>query len=333
MRKTFLAIMAFFAIGNLYAKVPVKSVVEHFTNTKCSICANRNPGFFSNLNSTTGFYHISIFPSAPYSSCPLSIQNKIDADARTNFYSVYGGTPRLVINGSVIPSSANYALPALFTPYQNLTSSFQIKAVDVKFGVDSIQTMVTIIKVDTSSMLTAKLFVGLFEDTVFINGGNGETKHYNVFRKASTTPQGNLITLPALVGDSVVLKFSSMVNIVWDFNRIYSFALLQNPTSQQLIQSEKSTLASASTGINSNMMNALNISVFPNPCAEYLKINAPQSGNYTLEIFATDGKKMLTKTFENSTTIQTVNFPIGTYILKTTNQNHQSNIQKIYVTK
>jgi hypothetical protein len=33
-----------------HAQVTKKIIVEHFTNTKCSVCASRNPGFHTNLN-------------------------------------------------------------------------------------------------------------------------------------------------------------------------------------------------------------------------------------------------------------------------------------------
>ncbi|MEY2829046.1 MAG: hypothetical protein RIQ33_904 [Bacteroidota bacterium] len=332
MKKITLLSVLFIVHLFVQAKVPLKSVVEHYTNTKCGICANRNPGFNTNYNnSVSGILRLSIHPSSPYAACPLSMQNKMDNDARTNFYTIYGGTPRLVINGSVIPSSANYSLPSLFTPYQNLTSSFELKMMDIKFGTDSIHSMITIKKVDTSSLSAALLFLGLVEDTIFVNGGNGETEHYNVLRKAVTAPQGLSISLPINVGDSITFQYSTNANVVWNFGRIYSISLLQNSLTKELIQAERTMADASTTGINNTTMNSLNLSVYPNPCTNILKLYSTEKGNLTTELFDMTGKKKISKTFSRNEFIDVSALPSGIYILKTTHQNNKTNFQKVYV--
>ncbi len=181
------------------AQVPLQSVVEHFTNTKCGICTNRNPGFYSNLNSTSGVLHLSIHPSAPYATCALSQQNTVDNNAHTNYYGVYGSTPRLVINGDVISTSANYSASSLFTPYLGLTSSFSLKSSQTLVGTDSVRSTIVIKKAAASTTTTASLFIDLAEDTVFFNGGNGEVTHYNVLRKSPSTASGITVTLQSMI--------------------------------------------------------------------------------------------------------------------------------------
>ena len=117
----------------LLSQVPKKTIVEHFTNTKCSICASRNPGFYTNLNNQPGVLHLAIHPSSPYNGCQLYQQNSSENDARTNYYGVYGGTPRLVINGSVISVNANYSDNSMFTPFLQQTSPALIKINQIKF--------------------------------------------------------------------------------------------------------------------------------------------------------------------------------------------------------
>ncbi len=51
-------------------------LVEHFTNTLCSICASRNPGFYQNLQSQQDVLHIAYHPSSPYAACVLNKQNR-----------------------------------------------------------------------------------------------------------------------------------------------------------------------------------------------------------------------------------------------------------------
>ena len=125
-------------------QVPKKVVVEHFTNTKCSICASKNPGFYTNLNNQTGVIHVAFHPSSPYAACALSMHNPVENDGRTNYYSIYGSTPRLVIQGVVISSGANYSSPSIFTPYLGQTSPASIKIYQYKYGTDSIRSRVVI---------------------------------------------------------------------------------------------------------------------------------------------------------------------------------------------
>lgn len=223
---------------SLSAQVPQKVVVEHFTNTLCSVCASRNPGFNSNLNNQSGVIRLSVHPSSPYSACLLNQHNVADNDGRTNFYGIYGSTPRLVIQGTNIPTSANYSASSLFTPYIGQTSPASIRINQTRFGNDSIRAEI-IIKTEAAHNLgNLALFVALAEDTVFYNAPNGEIRHYNVLRKALTTVSGVSLSLPANVGDSVVFTFSSPNNPAWNFMRINTFAILQEAGNKAVVQAE-----------------------------------------------------------------------------------------------
>tara|TARA_B110000285_G_C15096412_1_gene602244 strand:+ start:1583 stop:1825 length:243 start_codon:yes stop_codon:yes gene_type:complete len=74
-----------------------KVLVEHFTYTRCSVCASRNTGFITNLNAQSDVVHISYHPSSPYSNCQFNQYNLQENDDRTKYYGVFGSTPRLVI--------------------------------------------------------------------------------------------------------------------------------------------------------------------------------------------------------------------------------------------
>ncbi len=63
-------------------------VVEHFTNTRCGICASRNPAFKENVANHPKVLSITIHPSRPYSSCELHKHNPGDNDSRTNYYDI-----------------------------------------------------------------------------------------------------------------------------------------------------------------------------------------------------------------------------------------------------
>ena len=166
MKKTFTlsSIAILISCQLAFSQVPQKAVVEHFTNTNCGVCSSRNPGFYTNLNAQPNVLHLAVHPSAPYASCLLYQQNTVANNARTNYYGVFGSTPRLVINGNVISSSANYSSPAIFTPYLGLTSPASIRIVQEKFATDSIRSTI-IVKTEAVNTLGAlSLFVALAED-------------------------------------------------------------------------------------------------------------------------------------------------------------------------
>jgi len=301
-----------------FSQVPKKAVVEHFTNTNCSICATRNPGFYTNLNAQTDVLHLAIHPSSPYPNCLLHQQNATANDARTNYYGVYGGTPRLVINGTVISASANYSSSTIFTPYIGLTSTASIRIEQEKFATDSIRTTIIIKTEATNTLGALTLFVALAEDTVFYSGGNGEPLHFDVFRKSLTNTTGDAVTLPATVGDSVVFAFSSLANPIWNFSRIYTLAILQETTSKNLVQTEAvpASAGVATTGISSSPLEWAGVRIFPNPADKFITIQLVESESATVSLITLEGKLVMQKALtqlENRIDISA--FPKATYIL------------------
>lgn len=320
MKKLFFLLIIFtvhFSSFNSSAQVPKKIVVEHFTNTKCSICASRNPGFYTNLFSQTDVLHLSIHPSAPYSGCLLYQQNATDNDARTNYYGVYGGTPRLVINGNVISNSADYSNSNIFLPYQLLTTPASIRIVQEKFGSDSIHSTVIIKAEATHSLGNLSLFVSLAEDTVFYTGTNGESLHYNVFRKSLTAPIGMSVTLPAAVGDSVMYVFSSASNPLWDFSRIYTLAILQDSATKDLVQAERASVndTAVANGIwefDSDCM----LQLYPNPVSSWLTVPFSGASTALVSIYSLNGELVFQKEVSSAQPhIFLQELPSATYVL------------------
>lgn len=290
----FVALLFFNLPAN--AQVPKKVIVEHFTNTVCSICASKNPGFYTNLQNQKGVIHLAVHPSSPYSSCILNKQNVTENDARTNYYGVYGATPRLAIEGVVISSNANYSSASIFTPYLGQTSPASIKIYQRKFGTDSIRTKVVVKTEATHALSNLKLCVFLAEDTIFYVSPNGETKHFDVFRKSLTGITGVSITLPATVGDSVVYIKSSAASTAWNFPRIYSLAILQDGTSKAIIQCEsvpakKNDIA---TEIEKESMDNANVDVFAvNQMITIKQKTAIENSNFSL--YDISGRMLLEK--------------------------------------
>jgi hypothetical protein len=292
-------IILFFAVavqaGFAQGQIALRPVIEHFTNTKCGVCASRNPGLTANLTNNPDVTHVSIHPSAPYATCFLSQHNTAANDARTNFYDLYGGTPRIVINGSVIPGNVSYTSGTLFTPYQALTTAFDVEVLQQKTDDGQLKTRVAVKKVSASTLSAALLFVGVVEDTINQNGGNGEQFHHNVLRRALTDAAGLSISLPDAVGDSAVFNYTTAMHTAWQPQRMYSLAILQQ-TDKVVLQTGKTTTASTDlsdyTNTSQSDANRLRARVWPNPVQETLQIVLELPMRTTLTVFDALGRQV-----------------------------------------
>lgn len=301
-------------------------LVEHFTNTLCSICASRNPGFYQNLQSQQDVLHIAYHPSSPYAACILNKHNKTENDDRTIYYGVYGGTPRLVINGVVQSSSTNYASAAIFNPFKNITADVLLKANQVIVG-DSIKSFVTIKRLTNQALSNLKLQILYVEDTLFYNAPNGESKHFDVFRKSASGWQGLTVNIPAQINDSVVIQTSTAINTAWNKDRIYTLAFLQNTDNKQIINTSKS-VGSDKIGTSIEKVNALLAKVYPNPFADVLQIDLVKPMTSYLKILNRLGEVVFTTTLISSKSIDISHLPQGIYFLSIENE-HEKFIQKI----
>lgn len=302
---------------SLNAQVPRKVIVEHFTNTKCPICKNRNPGFYANLSTQPGILHLAVHPSSPYSSCILSQQNQPDNDDRTKFYGVYGSTPRLVLQGTAIPSNADYNSSALFAPYLNKTSPIQLTILQTKYASDSIHVKIKIKAVADNTLGSLKLFGALAEDTIFYASPNGEKEHYDVYRKSLFGSTGITVSVPGVSGNEIVYEVTSPSNALWVFSRIYVLALLQDPVTKEVIQAEATNPSDndITTGTKFNEIE-LAAKVYPNPARSILNIELEHGESSTAILRSLDGKLIRKEQFSGSLILDVQNLPKTTYLLE-----------------
>ena len=259
--------------------------------------------------------YISIHPSSPYATCILSQQNTSTNDARTRYYNIYGSTPKVEINGNLVPVSANYGDSSIFNGQKNLTGPLSMRMQQYKYGQDSIKIRVTVVKHDLSSAKPL-LFIGLAEDTVFVNGGNGEPEHYNVLRSALTIVEGEALGNLVNVGDSVVVERTAGFQGIWDANRVFGFALVQDSASKQLLQSVNSTPKTndLNTGIN-NITSTPLFNIYPNPSSSSVTVTSAVNGNLHLQLRNLYGQVLKDITLNHTTEIDISNLAQGMYLL------------------
>lgn len=302
------------------AQVPKTIVVEHFTNSRCSVCASQNPSFYQILRNNPQVKHIAFHPTSPYVNCQLAQHNAVENDARTNYYGLYGSTPKLAIQGANISYNPNpYQNAALYSSYQGQTSAFSLKTSQQK-TTDSIYLRVVVRTEASHSLSTLRLYAGVAEDTVFFASPNGETIHHDVFRRSFFGPQGLIVTPAASVGDSVVLESKLRYHPVWNVNRIFSFALLQNATTRVLEQagftepSDNELITKGNTLLSETPCFVL----FPNPSALSTVVRFEREGYRRIQILSGLGNVLLSTSTMRAEIEIGRNLPPGLYWVQVT---------------
>jgi hypothetical protein len=295
------------------------SIVEHFTNSNCGVCANTNPSIYTTLNNNPNVLHITFHPSSPYANCVFSAQNPIENDARTNYYGIYGSTPRVVANGAVINTTS---LASNLSAAASAKTSFKLNATQ-KFYNDSVEVIVVIKKIELDSNTSALLFVGAKQDSIMQTSGNGESLHQDVFRKALTQPIGNSINLPLAVNDSLILKYNYKVNASWNAFNMQSIAILQQTNKSLLNAAQSINLNTPPTPIPAAISNIEKSSnIFPNPANQFIQIDKWASYRM-LRIYNAVGQIVLATEKLNSK-ISVENLPSGFYNLQLIGERYNS---------
>ena len=326
MKKILLSVLTIAISLFAQAQIAKTNIVEHFTNSNCSICASQNPSVYSTLGSNPDVLHITFHPSSPYASCVFSMANPTENDARTNFYNIYGGTPRLVVNGNVTTTSN---LSSTLTNLNTSLTNYLVYATQQMITPDSIWLNVVIKKIASDTMTQALLFVGAKQDTIIQTTGNGESIHQDVFRKGLTNMNGNTINLPSNINDSTLFTFSYNVASTWTVSRMQSIVILQDLNKQVINSAESTNVQSIPTTVLENTFEELN--VYPNPSSDNLFIRSKNS--YTsYKIVSLQGQLIAHGNLINNQ-ISIVQISNGTYFLQLASNGNSPLISKIQIQK
>ncbi len=316
MKQKFLLVFGLFLCTQIFSQSPRTIVMEHFSNTRCGICASRNPGFYSVLSNYPQVLHIAYHPSAPYSQCYFSLQNVSENDARTNYYNTYGSTPDYFLNGKQLPGANPAINNTTIDTALNQTSPIEIRATEELIGSDSVKVTVVVRTTGVTAISTVRMFAGVAENPVNYNAQNGETVHHDVFRKALTTAAGNQFALPAL-NDSAIFEFTYAIKNDWNANNIYTLALIQRDDTKEVLNAAKSMRA-ISTSIND--VNEDGFGVYPNPAAEKLRITSYKlQTEQPITIFDLSGRQILEQRISKNE-IDVSQLEKGVYFVKINNR-------------
>jgi len=296
MKKRFSLIALSFAFLSLGAQSTPKKYVllEHFTNSRCGICAGKNPAFYSLIHQyPDDVRHLSIHPSIPYNDCKIYLANPTQNNTRTAVYGI-NGTPRVALNGMLVPVSSQ------LLPAATLQAAFGQEspiAIEVQEGGSSPNKTASV-TVRTYGDVPAgpyKLFVAVAESTVNYASPNNETKHYDVFHAMLTNIDGDAITLPA-VGASASFNFSythTMPN-GWtsNFDSLYVLAFVQHATTREVLNSG-TRFDPVFTGTDEATV-PKSVRIQPNPVTDEASILLPDEEILHVEVFSVGGLQVRT---------------------------------------
>lgn len=208
-------------------EAPKYLMAEHFTNTLCSICPSRNPGFFGRKAEYPGWIHIiSYHPAVPYPTDIFNNQNPTENEARRAHFNV-NATPQAFLYGVRSNKGADLLPTATIEANYQQTSPFHL-SVSQQIVDNTLQTSV---EIETFKAYTPtesgnyRLYVAVIEKVIDYNAPNGEQKHDDVFRKMLTDVSGDVIAV-APVGASVGGNFQISIDSNWNTDELAVVAFL-----------------------------------------------------------------------------------------------------------
>lgn len=302
---------------SIYAQTPKATIVEHFTNTVCGICANNNPFLFSNLDNHPDVIHLSYHPSSPYPSCEFNQVDVAANDGRVQHYGQYGSTPKIMVNGTDLYTGSNFSNSQIYEDLAGQTSPFEI-SVEQLYGVNSpFVSEITIKTTESHSLENLKIYVAISEKTVSYDAPNGENTHYNVFRTAHTSSDGDDISISQVPEDSMSLTYSYMSDdglfIGFDTYEFTTTVIIQDANTKEVYQAFQSN-----TGFDSSVsieeLNSPFINLYPNPSSDYISIDINEP--FEINILDLNGRFIFSESLMPSESINIKSLSTGSYLLE-----------------
>lgn len=318
MKKLLLVLVACAGSLALSAQTLAKKyvLIEHFTNSRCSVCASKNPGFYNLINDyPEDIHHISIHPSVPYNTCIFYLANPSENNARTSFYNV-SGTPQIALNGTLNQTSGLLLSVPVLESYLNQTSPVAIEVTETG-TTDRVATVKvrSIANVPTGNY---KIYAAVVEKTINYNAPNGEAVHHDVFRKMLPGIDGQPI-VPAAAGQSITTTFSYSLG-TFSPTETYVVAFLQNTLTKEILNSGTrfDPLFTAAHEAAPQQ-----ITLQPNPAQDVAIAQLGDDQAESVEVFSMSGL-LVSNTFtaeQNTVTLPTATLAAGVYFVKIRGKN------------
>ncbi|MBP6809954.1 MAG: Omp28-related outer membrane protein [Saprospiraceae bacterium] len=290
-------------------------LIEHFTNSNCGNCPNRNPAFFNLIGQAQyadDVHHVAVHPMFPYPQCVFYQANTTENTAWASLNAIQG-TPTIVLNGAKQNPSNPILTEAKLQTYLGQTSPLYVQ---VSESGPSTARLVNV-KAKALGEIPAgnyKIFVAVLEKTINQTTGNGESVHHNVFRKMLSAVTGDSFTAPT-VGETAEFNFEYSIANNWNANEVYVLAFIKEVDTKQVLNSG-TRFDPALSGIGEAA--ATQIQISPNPSSDFAWVELADDVAQTVEVFAATGQRV-SVSFENqgnALSIATASFAPGIYFVK-----------------
>ena len=224
-------------------------LLEHFTNTRCSLCPGRNALLFNFIGQNPqAFHHISYHPSVPYNNCFLYQHNTAGNLVRQTDYQV-NFTPQSYLNGRRAFTGTSLLNPDSLAAVSGLLAPVRLDT-DLRLQEALPKVIVIADKLDPAFTDGHRLFVALVEADVFYNAPNGETHHRNVFRQWLTPDSGHVLQFGANNQFFWLQDFT--LNAAWNPEKMFALAFVQSANGAAILQSGASYDVRASVSVQGN---------------------------------------------------------------------------------
>lgn len=297
---------------SVFAQQVQKTVVaELFTNTRCGICANRVPGFKSQLQDYGDqVLLLSFYSAAPYPSCVLHQEAKVVNDSRVSNYNV-SGSPLLYLNGERAPTSVWTNPQAAIDAFTGQTTTFEITSSLTTDG-NLYSVAIELIQHETfEPYQETVLQVFVIEKNVTAGNLANYMEHTNVVR-AQLTPASGLVYQPT-AGMNQLFTYDFEIQPFWDESEIAVIAFLQGADSEIY----NASMAEPTISNISQFEKRPVYRIFPNPAADYLYIQSENRLTKTIGIYNLLGALVFTDSFnEREKKVLLSEFPRGLYLLR-----------------
>lgn len=324
MKKLYILLFAFLALSlNSEAQNGVKKYIllEHFTNTNCSICASRNNTFFNLIdNYPKDVHHIAYHPPFPYIQCIFYQFNTAGNMARTDYYNILG-TPEVLMWGKEPTPPGGLIVQEALENGLGQTSPLEVIVVEEGNVFRTVK-----IEVKTWGDIPAgnyKLHVMVAEQNILYNAPNGETEHHNVYRE-SLQSNGGISFTPAPVGESVNFEYGFPIDFEWFEEETYVLAFVQNDDTKDIINSGTKFDERNTTSLTT-LANTKSLRLSPNPVQDQLFVDFGQAINSTasLKIYDTQGKLLMVQQVAEGiqqTQVNVAGLPEGVLLVQLENE-------------
>ncbi len=321
MKSIFTFLFATIFMSSIFSQVEKTVIVEHFTNTKCGICASKNPAFYAVLDSYPNVLHIAYHPSSPYPACIFSQHNPVENDARTNYYGIYGPTPLVVLQGEVLGIQSPMIKPEQVENELGQESDFSISIQHILTSENTIEVTILIERVSGNGSEDISFYAVLVEKEIAYNAPNGENLHHDVFRLVIDEES---MSLPNIGSSKTIVK-NMVINNDWVAEEMVAIGILQDPLTKEVIQSAESTSATSLFESNTHEVKVL---LYPNPVTRSLFVQPNERERFvSADVYSLLGNRMVQFTDINKMDMS--GLPSGYYFVVLTDKSGKITTSKI----